>query len=157
METKYFPLGSAEDNKLIKFMRIFFGVACIALAIYWLIFNIRAERATGSIWVIVFFLTIFGIYQVLAGFGKATRFITISQHSLSIKQNAFIPAEHLNSDEINKIEFFPLKVVFTYKSGKKYQVRFGTINYETNEKIIDELVSFCESNNIPSELVEEEL
>jgi hypothetical protein len=157
METKYFPLGSAEDNKLVRFLRIFFGTACIALAIYWLIFNLKAEHATGSIWVIVFFLIVFGIYQVMAGFGKTTRFITISQHSLSIKQNAFIPAEHVNSDEISKIEFFPLKVIFLYKSGKKFQVRFGTINYETNEKIVDELISFCESNNISSEIIEEEL
>lgn len=157
METKYYPLGSAEDNRLVKFFRAFFGVVCVALAVYWLIFNIRAESATGSIWVIVFFLTVFGIYQVMAGFGMATRFIMISREAVKIKQNAFLPAEQFSHEDISKIEFFPLKVIFIYKSGKKLQIRFGTINYETNEKIVDELVSFSDLNNIPFEIREEEL
>lgn len=157
METKYYSLGSEEDNKLVRFLRSFFGIICIALAVYWLVFNIRAEHATGSIWVIVFFLIAFGIYQMMAGFGMATRFVTISRDWIKIKQNAFIPPEQIFNSDLEKIEFSPLKVMLFYKSGKKYRLRFGTTNYETNERIVDELISFSESNNIPFKIIEEEL
>ena len=44
METKYFSLGPSESSSVIKIIRILFGLVCIAIAIFWMIFNIRSVK-----------------------------------------------------------------------------------------------------------------
>jgi hypothetical protein len=50
-----------------------------------------------------------------------------------------------------------LNIVFFLKSDKRILLRFGTTYFETNEKIISEISSFAERNNIPVEVIEEKL
>jgi hypothetical protein len=61
------------------------------------------------------------------------------------------------ADNIERIEIFPLNVIFRLKNRKKILLRFGTTYYEENEKIIDEIVGFAELNNVPFEVIEEKL
>ncbi|MBK7713516.1 MAG: hypothetical protein IPJ37_23270 [Bacteroidales bacterium] len=77
METKYFSLGASETNTIIKIIRILFGLVCIAIAIFWIIFNIRAAGAERSVWITVVFLSGFGLYQIWAGLGRTEKFIRI--------------------------------------------------------------------------------
>jgi hypothetical protein len=157
METKHFTLGNNEKNRLIKIIRILFGATCIAIAGFWLIFNIKSIAGQGSGWATVLFLTFFGFYQIWAGLGKAERYIAVSDESINLKKFIFLPVMAIKASETQKIEFYPLKVRFILKTGKAIILRFGTTYYESNEKVIDELSGYAERNNIASKVVEEEM
>ncbi|MBI5009243.1 MAG: hypothetical protein HZB98_06265 [Bacteroidia bacterium] len=157
METKHFTLGNNEDSRLIKIIRILFGATCIGIAGFWLIFNTKSITGPGTGWITVLFLSFFGFYQIWAGLGKAERYIAVSEGAINLKKFIFLPAKAISASETQKIEFYPLKVRFILKTGKAIILRFGTTYYESNEKVIDELSEYAERNNIPSQVIEEEL
>lgn len=157
METKYFSLGTSENNRLVKIIQIVFGVVCIAVAIFWLIFNIRSLKADGTLWITIIFLSGFGFYQIWSGLGRTTLFIEIGADYIRLKKNPVLPSVKIRAGDIEKIELFPLNVIFFLKSRKRIMLRFGTTYYETNEKVKDEILGFAETNDIPLEIVEEKL
>ncbi len=157
MEKNYYPLGNAEDNRFIRILRIIFGTACFVMAIWWFNFNIHSQKTDWSLWITISFLSGFGFYQIWAGLGRAMRFIIIRKESITVKKNAILSPVMIHAAETSRIEIYPLSVYFLEKTGKKFLLRFGTVNYETNEKIIDEIVRFAEENNIPYEVKEEEI
>ncbi len=157
METKYFSLNSNENNNLVKAVQIMFGIVCIAVAIFWLIFNIRSLKVNGTLWITILFLTGFGFYQLWSGLGKAKRFIRIGSDTIWLRKNIILPAVELPAREIEKIELFPLNLFFYLKSKKRILLRFGTTYHDTNEKIVDEILIFAESNSINLEIKEEKL
>jgi hypothetical protein len=158
MEVKYFPLGATENNRIIKIIRIVFGVICLVVAsVYPVMINNSKVPPDGTFWITIIFLTGFGFYQVLAGAGLATRYIEIGPDFLRLKKNPLLPIVKMSSIDIEKIEFFPLNVVFLFKSRKHILLRFGTIYYETSEKIKDEILIFAEVNKIPIEIIEEKI
>lgn len=155
MEKTYFLLGDTDERKTVRFLRASFGIACIAVAAWWVQFSVKSQRFDWSLWVTVFFLTGFGLYQVLAGAGKTTRFIEFRTGIIRLKKSSLFQPSELNHTEIAKIEIFPLSIVFFMKGGEKNLLRLGAVNYETNEKIVDELIRFAENNNIDVEIKEE--
>ena len=157
MEKKYFPLGTVENKGPVRIIRILFGVACIAVAVYWLVFNIKSLRADGTLWITIIFLMGFGSYQAWAGLGRATSFIEFGEGYIRLKKNAIFPPSVMKAEEIERIELFPLNLIIFLKSRKRIMLRFGTTYYETNEKVKDEILAFAESNNIPVEIIEEKL
>jgi hypothetical protein len=157
METKYFSFSSVENNKLVKIIQIVFGIVCLAVAIFWLIFNIRSLKADGTLWITIIFLSGFGLYQVWTGLGKATRFIEISSDKIRLKKTVILPAVEITLGEIQKIEIFPFNLIFFLKTKKRIILRFGTTYHETNEKVKHEILSFAELNSINIEIVEEKL
>ena len=157
MENNHFSLSTNETNKLINNIRILFGIICIAVSIFWLIFNIKTLKADIILWVTIIFLAGFGFYQIWSGMGLATRFIEIGNESILLKKNAVLPAVKISASEIEKIELFPLNVVFYLKTKKKIFLRFGTTYYEINEKIKTEIFNFAETNNKALEIIEEAL
>ncbi|MCX6320270.1 MAG: hypothetical protein NTX93_00470 [Bacteroidia bacterium] len=157
MEIKYFSFDTSENNRLVKIIRILFGVVCIAVAIYWFSFNIKSLKVDGTLWITIIFLTGFGFYQIWSGLGRATRFIEIAPDYIRLKKNPILPPIEMSTGEIEKIELFPLNLIFFLKSKKRILLRFGTTYHEINEKIKDEILSFAESNNIPLEVVEEKI
>ena len=134
-----------------------FGVVCIAVAIFWLIFNIRSLKADGTLWITILFLSGFGSFQIWSGLGHATRFIEIGQNKLRIKKNSVFPAVEIYAAGIERIELFPLNIIFFLKSNKRVLLRFGTTYHDVNEKIKDEIFGFAESNKIHLEIIKEEL
>lgn len=157
MEIKYFSLGTSENNSLVKIIRIAFGVVCLAVALFWLIFNIKSLKADVTLWVTIIFLAGFSFYQIWSGLGRATTYIEIGTDNLRIKKNPILPHVEMSAGEIEKIEFFPLNIIFFLKTKKRILLRFGTTYYETNEKVKDEILGFAESNRIPLEIIHEEL
>jgi hypothetical protein len=137
MEIKYFPLGSSDDNRLVKIIQIIFGVVCFAVAIFWMIFNIKSLKTDGTLWITIIFLLGFGFYQIWSGMGRAIRFIEIKADKIRLKRNIVLPAVELPAGEIEKIELFPFNLIFFLKSKKRIFLRFGTTYQETNEKIKD--------------------
>jgi hypothetical protein len=157
MEKKYFSLGTNENNNLVNIIRIVFGVVCIAVAIFWIIFNINSLKVPGNLWITVLFLTGFGSFQIWAGFGRTNIFIEIDSDHIRLKKNPVLPAVIMYSCDIEKIEIFPLNVVFRMKQKKKIRFRFGTTYHDINDKVKDEIQIFSESNNIPIEFILEKL
>ena len=157
METKYFSLSSVENNRLVKIVQIVFGIACIIVAIIWLIFNIRSMKSDGTLWITIIFLIGFGFYQIWSGLGKATRFIQIGSDIIRLKRTVLLPSLEIPSETIQKIELYPFNLIFFLEEKKKIMLRFSTTYLETNEKVKDEILSFAELNKINLEFVEEKL
>ena len=157
MEKKYFLLGSVENNRVIRIIQIVFGIVCLAVAIFWLIFNIRSLKTEGTLWITIIFLSVFGLYQVWSGLGKATRFIEISSDRIRLKKTIILPAVEMSVGDIQKIEIYPFNLIFFLKAKKRLILRFSTTYQETNEKVKDELLVFGELNSIDVEFVEEKL
>lgn len=152
----YYPLGNSDDNKFVRIIRVVFGIACIVMAAYWVNFNLRALRTDWTMWITILFLVGFGSYQVLSGAGKATRFIITGTDFIKLKKNSVLPAVQIMASEMEKLEFNPLSVLILLKGSRKILLRFGTVHYETNEKIVDSLIDFAELNKIPFEIKEDE-
>lgn len=157
MGTKHFFLGTGESGKAVKIIRIIFGIVCLIVAVFWIIFNIRALKSDGTLWITIIFLSGFGFYQILSGLGRTVRFIEIESDFIKLKKSYILPVIEIMAADIAKIELLPLNVIFFLKSGKRIQIRFGTTYYETNEKIVDEITRFADTNNIPVEIINEEL
>ena len=157
MEIKYFTLGGSENSRFEKIIRIIFGTVCIAVAVFWLNFNIKALKADGTLWITIVFLSGFGFYQIWSGLGKTTRFIEFGPDYISLKKNPLFPVKVIRADGIEKIELYPFNIIFYLKTKKKIMLRLGATFQETNEKIKDEIILFAESKNIPSEIIDEKI
>jgi len=157
MVKKYYALSNVENNKLVKIIQIVFGIVCFAVAVFWMIFNIRSLKTDGTLWISVIFLTGFGFYQVWSGLGKATRFIEIGKEIIRLKKNILLPPVNISSGEIQKIELYPFNLIFYLKSKKKILLRFGASYQEKNEDIKDDILVFADENSIETEIVEEKI
>jgi hypothetical protein len=157
MEKKYFSLGTSDNSRIVKVIRVIFGILCIAVALYWVKFNIQSVKSGGTIWITILFLLGFGFYQIWSGIGKATRFIEIGEGKIRLKKNAILAPVEMPATGLEKIEIRPLNVIFCLKSNKRILLRFGTTFYDINEQIIDEIIGFAESNSIPVQEIEEKL
>jgi Zn-dependent protease with chaperone function len=157
MEIKHFYLGAGESSRLTKIFRIIFGVVCIVVAVFWLIFNINSVKSDGMLWITIVFLSGFGFYQIWSGLGLATRFIEIAPENIRLKKTSFLPPVLIAVADLERIEIFPLNVIFYLKTSKKILLRFGTTYHEVNEKVLDEIIRFAERNKIPMEIIEEKI
>jgi len=157
METKYFSLGQAENSKMVKILQVVFGIMCIGIAVFWLIFNLRSINAAGTSWVTVIFVGGFGFYQIYSGLGYSKRFIEIDADKICIKKNIMLPATDISAGELEKVELFPFNIIFFLKTRKRVVLRLGASYQETNEKIKDEILTFGELNSINVEFVEEKI
>jgi hypothetical protein len=157
MEKKYFLLGSSDTSLMVKIIRVLFGLACLTIAVFWLIYNINSIKSDRMLWITIVFLSGFGFYQIWAGFGKATRFIEVGDCSITLKKNAILPAAVMNSQDIESIRLYPLNFIFLLKSGKKILLRLGTTYNEINADIKDAVISFADANDIPLDIVQESI
>ena len=157
MEAKHFSLDTRENNKVINIIRIVFGIICVITSVSWTLYNFSAIKSQGTLWITILFLAGFGIYQVFSGLGRTSKYIEIGRSNIIVRNKSIFPPVEISSGDIDKIEFFPLNVVFFLKSKKRLLIRFGTTYYETNEKIVSELGIFADNNKIPYEVIEEKL
>ncbi len=157
MDKVYFSLDSRDDNRLIRIFRVILGVLCIVIAGYWFVFNLRAEKQTLTQWITVAFLLGFGVYQIYSGFGYAGIFIEINSDKIRLKKNPVLPLKELSAGLIEKIELFPLNVVFVLKSGDKSRLRFGISDPDKIENIKKSIIEFSDENKVTLEIMTEEI
>jgi len=150
---EYFQLSSSDKNSFVNVLKIIFGVACIAIGIYWAVYS----EVIVSMWITILFLFGFGFYQIWSGLGKAERYIIIDKTFIRLKKTIFLSAKHIDASEIGKIEIFPLKTEFHLNEKTKIILRFGTTYVETNEKVVDALIKFAKQNAINLELQSEKI
>jgi hypothetical protein len=157
MGKKHYSLGITENNQIINIIRIVFGFVCLVIAIFWLVFNITSIKSDITLWITIIFLSGFGLYQILSGFGRTTVFIEFGPDIIKLKKNPILPLVEIRAADIEKIEIFPLNVVFFLKTKKRILLRFGTTYNDINIIVKDELADFAESNKIPLEVMQEKL
>lgn len=157
METKYFSLSISENNRLVKIFRLIFGIVCVAIGLFWMIINIKSLKTDKILWVTIIFISGFGSYQIWAGLGLSDVFIETSPASIRLKKNPVLPPIKMIASEIEKIELFPLNMIFRLKSGKKINLRLGTTYPEINSEINDAIIAFADSNNIILDLKSEQI
>jgi len=154
---KEYSLGPAETGMAVKIIRILFGIICIATAVFWLIFTLKAAAGKASLWVTVIFLTGFGSYQIWSALGKAGRFIKIDDTFILLKKNSFLPVRKYIPAELDRIEIFTMSISFGLKSGKKDTLRFGNDYSDNIDPVKEDLEAFGLRNNIRTEQVMDEL
>jgi len=157
METKYYSLGPSENSTTLKIIRILFGLVCLAIAVFWIVFNIRSVKADRTLWITVMFLSGFGLYQVLAGLGRTSRFIGIGSDKIFLKKNSLLPVKEMSASEIKKIELFPLNLIFYLNPGRKTVLRFGTTYTDNIDPIKSKIELFASGNKIYLEIKREEI
>jgi len=157
MEKAYFSLELNRSNKLTKIFQLILGIICLGVALIWLILNFGTLKSNVSLWITILFLAGFGYYQVISGLGKSEKFIEITESSIRIKKNILFPSQDLGADEIDKIEIFPLNVVFFLKPGKTVFLRFGTTYTDVIEPVKKSIKSFCDTNKIDLQFRNEEV
>ena len=157
MEKKFFSLETRENNKITRIFQIILGIACICIAVFWIIYNYRSVKADRTLWITVAFLLGFGAFQIFSGLGFISRYIEFDTNIIKLRNNSFLSPVDLSVANIEKIEIFPLKVHIFLKSAKKILIRFGVTDIEKVELIKDELIVFASVNNISMEIKNEEI
>jgi hypothetical protein len=157
MDKVYYSLDFREDNRLTRVFRVIFGFLCVAIAIYWLVFNLRTGGHVGTQWITVAFLLGFGAFQIYSGLGFAGNFIEISNEKIRLRKNSILPVTEFTAARVEKIELFPLNVIFFLKSGGKKRLRFGISDPDKVENIKKGIVEFAELQNIRLDVINEEI
>jgi hypothetical protein len=157
MENRYFSLEINKGSRLTRIFQLLFGFVCALVAVVWTILNISTLKSNAALWITIILLFGFAYYQVMSGLGLAEKFIEISPSAIKLKKNSLFPAHKLSSADMEKVEIFPLNIVFFLRSGKKVILRFGTTFPDVIEPVNESIDSFCSINNIPLELKKEEL
>ena len=157
MEKNHFLLETRENSRVTKVFQIIFGILCIGIAFFWAVFNFNALKADTRLWITIIFLVGFGTYQIAAGLGKITRYIETGEGKIILKQNSFLPKIELNSFDIEKIELFPLSIVFFVVNKKKFILRFGLNYTEIIEQVKEAVTEFAKMNGITIETKKEEI
>jgi len=157
MESNYYSLEVNKSNRITRVFQLAFGVICAIIAVVWAILNINMLKSNGALWITIILLLGFAYFQIISGLGKAEKFIEISQGSIKIKKNSLFGVQEINAPDIEKIEAFPLNLVFFLRSGKKVLLRFGTTYTDIIDPVRKSIQTFCTGNNIPLEFKTEEL
>lgn len=157
MEKKLFLLETQDPSRIMRIIQIIFGILCIGVAFFWLIYNFKSLKTDKTLWITIVFLTGFGFYQVMAGLGKTSKYIETSAEKIVLKQHSFLPKIDIKPVEIEKIELYPLSICFCLEKKKKFILRFGLTYTEIIEPVRKAVTEFAGLNNITYEIKREEL
>ena len=157
MESNHYSLEVNKSNRFTRIFQLIFGIICAVLAVIWLIMNIKTLTTNGSLVLTIIFLLGFAYYLVNSGLGKGDKYIEIGRNSLKLKKNSVLTATEIKAGDIQKIEIFPLNIVFILKSGKKVLLRFGTFFPGVIDPVKTGIESFCKANGIPFEAINENI
>jgi hypothetical protein len=157
MKEKIFLLDPYENPGVVRILRAILGVACIAIAVFWIIISFTSKKTEWTSWAASGFLILFGIYQIMAGLRKTAKYFKTGPDRIRFKQHSVFPSVEVIPDEISKIELFPLSIKFHRKSRGRIIFRFGLSYAGIIDPVKQEIIAFAEHNKILLEVVEEEL
>ncbi len=157
MERKKIDLDPDSKTKFVKLLQIIFGIFCIIATMYFLISGRHPGTSITNLLVASIFLLLFGIYQIMSGFGKTGKYFLVTQSSISFKEHSLLPFKEIPSDKIEKIELYPLSIKFLLKDSKKIRFRFGISYPEIIDPVKQEVIGFAGDHGIPWIEVPEEI
>lgn len=142
MEKIHFSLELHDTNRFTRVLYFVFGLICIAIAIYWLIYNINQSTTDWKLVITVIFLTLFGFYQLASGAGRVRRYFEIDGDLLKLKRSSILPSVIISASDLKSIEIFPLKIHFN--TGKRRILfRLGVTELEKAELIKESVSAFA--------------
>lgn len=157
MESKYLSLEPHDQHGIMKVLQIIFGAVCIIVSFYYFIYGSGSDKSGIKLWIAIFFLLLFGMYQIMAGLGKTRKYFITMHGGINYKQHSFLPGVKIAAGEIDKITFHPLSIVFQLKKGNRQRFRFGISYPEVIDPVKQNVIEFAESHNISLEIVEDEI
>jgi hypothetical protein len=157
MEKEFYSLELREDNRLTKIFRILFGLLCIAVALFWVIYNMVSVKSDSTQWVTVAFLILFGAFQIYAGLGFAGKFIEFGKDNIRLRKNSVLPPISIPALKIKRIEIYPLKFQIFFSEKEMILYRFGISDTEKINIIKDALERYAEAHNLVLEIKNEEI
>ncbi len=157
MKEKYFDLDPDNKTQLVKILQIIFGILCIAATLYYFFSGIISGTSKITLLTALLFLLFFGIYQIMSGLGKTKIYFRLTPNSISFKQHSVLPVTDIQSDNIDKLELYPLSIKFFLKNSKKIKFRFGISYPEIIDPVKQEVIGFADDHGIPWIEVPEEI
>ena len=157
MKEKYFDLDPDNKTQLVKILQVIFGILCIAATLYYFFSGILSGASKITLLIALLFLLFFGIYQIMSGLGKTKKYFRLTHESISFKQHSVLPVTDIQSDNIDKIELYPLSIKFLLKNSKKIKFRFGISYPEIIDPVKQGVIGFAEDHSIPWIEVPEEI
>jgi hypothetical protein len=123
-ETRY-NIDLHEENRTGKILRIFFGIACLIVA-GWYMYSIRGTAASaGSAWIGIAFILLFGLWMIGSGLGYTRRYITIGDDRIILRQEFYRPPVIFTPSSLKAVEFKPLTIGFITET-ERINLRLGT-------------------------------
>ena len=145
-ETRY-NIDLHEENRTGKILRIFFGIACIIVA-GWYMYSIRGTAASaGSAWIGIAFILLFGLWMIGSGLGYTRRYITIGDDRIILRQEFYRPPVIFTPSSLKAVEFKPLTIGFITETGR-INLRLGTYYPGHTASILEAVEEFCRQNKI---------
>ena len=136
-----------ENTKASRINKSVLGAICLVIAV-WFIFSIAGTRAsTGTAWIAVIFLFLFGLWLILSGLGFTDRYITIGEDHIILKLNIFAKPVKIVSASLTRVEFKPLMIDFVM-GERKTTVRLGTYYPDHTAAIMEAVEEFCRKKGI---------
>ena len=151
MNKQKFSLDLREDTFITRISNLIFGLFCLAVSLWFIIKLGKEPSSTTSAWIAVAFLSLFGIWELLAGFGMTSRYITIDKNIIIIRHRFYSSPVSLLPAMIKEIEFKPLAISFHLHEGKDILLRLGAYYKERSADIMKSVEVFCTENNIKTE------
>jgi|WetSurMetagenome_2_1015567.scaffolds.fasta_scaffold06781_6 hypothetical protein len=156
-EKERFMLEPVNENRFVRIIQVAFGIICIIVALVWVVLNFTTFNQTTTVWITIIFLSGFGYFQIVSGLGKATRFVEFRKSEVFIKPHSLLPVRRILNSEIDRIEIYPLSIVFLLQSGRKAVLRFGVSNTEIISQVKDGTEEFADKNGLNLSFQKEDL
>jgi len=147
METIRYSLDNKESSGFVRLLQIIFGIACIAVALWWAWFIIKSSD-NGSYWIATLFMLFFGAFQIYSGLGYAAKFIELHNDSIEFKKASLGRKERVKSTGIDKIDILPLSVTIFMKDKRSFTISFGMSIAGTIDSIKDGVIEWSGKNNV---------
>ncbi len=147
MADKYYTLELNENTRVGRSLRIFLGLACLVVAV-WFMYSIRGTAGSvTSTWIAMGFLLLFGLWMIGSGLGFTERYIRIGNERIVLRQDFYRPAVVFTSATLRAVEFRPLVIDF-FTGEKKLSLRLGAYYPERSAAIMDSVEGFCRQHGI---------
>jgi len=156
MEPEKISLDVRESTKLNRYLQLFFSLICFVVAVWFLLKLISTGTLSGSNSIAVVFLLLFGVWELLSGFGITQRYLVFSGDAITIKHRFFARPVVFRPDNIKIIVFKPLSFSIVGCNDKKTIIRLGNYYQERTLKILESVSDFCKTNHVLAEGLEKE-
>lgn len=147
MTEKRYYIDLQEENRTGKILRTVFGIACLAVAGWYMYSIMGTAAATGSAWIAVSFLLLFGLWMIASGLGYTRRYITVSDERVILRQEFYRPPVVFTPASLKSVDFKPLTISFVTETGR-INLRLGTYYPDHTASILEAVEQFCKQNRI---------